>query len=100
MSSNFVFRLLKNKFKTIATLIQFVGLKVKAYCYSEPQAEKSYCDSKIAHMRTKMKSWVSSRNNILSAGDMKTAIDSSSGKYWIIHNMQHNKHILFPSPLQ
>ncbi|XP_071138474.1 uncharacterized protein [Mytilus edulis] len=47
--------------------------------YSEAQAGKSYCDSKIAHMRTKMRSFVATGNNILNADDMKTAIDYGKG---------------------
>ncbi|XP_052062189.1 uncharacterized protein LOC127702135 isoform X1 [Mytilus californianus] len=55
------------------------GINIQGYCYSEAQAGKSYCDSKIAHMRTKMKSWVASGKNIVTAADMKTALDSGTG---------------------
>ncbi|CAG2218847.1 unnamed protein product [Mytilus edulis] len=55
-------------------IIKQTGIQIKHYCYSEPQAGKSYCDSKIAHMRTKMKTYVANGNNILSASDMKTAL--------------------------
>ncbi|CAC5357185.1 unnamed protein product [Mytilus coruscus] len=46
---------------------------------SELQAGKSYCDSKIAHMRTKMKTFVASRKDIITAKDIKVAIDDGSG---------------------
>ncbi|CAG2213538.1 unnamed protein product [Mytilus edulis] len=55
------------------------GIQIKQYSYSEAQAGKSYCDSKIAHMRTKMRSFVATGNNILNADDMKTAIDYGKG---------------------
>ncbi|CAC5395936.1 unnamed protein product [Mytilus coruscus] len=41
--------------------------------------EKSYCDSKIAHMRTKMKTFVASGKDVITAKDMKVAIDDGSG---------------------
>ncbi|CAG2190959.1 unnamed protein product [Mytilus edulis] len=55
------------------------GIDIKEYSYSEPQAGKSYCDSKIAHMRTKMKTFVASGKDIITAKDMKVAIDDGSG---------------------
>ncbi|XP_046570041.1 uncharacterized protein LOC124278361 [Haliotis rubra] len=55
------------------------GLNVKTYCYSEPQAGKSYCDSKNAHMKRKMRTWVTEGNDIVTATDMKSAIDATTG---------------------
>lgn len=55
------------------------GVIIKNYSYSEPAAGKSYCDAKFAHMRSKMRSFVSSGNNIKSPHDMKVAIDSGLG---------------------
>lgn len=55
------------------------GLKIMRYDYSEAQSGKSFCDAKIAHMRSKMKMYVSTGNNILSAEDMRTAIMKGSG---------------------
>ncbi|XP_061189168.1 uncharacterized protein LOC133197244 [Saccostrea echinata] len=63
----------------IPQISQRTGLHIKQYSYSEAQAGKSYCDSKIAHMRTKMRSYVANGNDILSAADMKTAIDHGAG---------------------
>ncbi|XP_023929968.1 uncharacterized protein LOC106175518, partial [Lingula anatina] len=51
------------------------GIFIKNYCFSEAQRGKSVCDYKIAHMRTKMKSYVGAGNDILTAIDMKRAID-------------------------
>ncbi|KAK3106659.1 hypothetical protein FSP39_024669, partial [Pinctada imbricata] len=53
----------------------FTGINICHYSYSEAQAGKSYCDSRIAHMRTKMRSYVANGHDILSADDMKTAMD-------------------------
>lgn len=58
-----------------------LGISITEYCYSEPQAGKSYCDSKIAHMRMKMKSYAAGGHNILTAADMKHALDAGSGIY-------------------
>ena len=55
------------------------GIQILNYCYSEAQSGKSICDSKIAHMRTKMKTYVASGHDILTAEDMKTAIDHGKG---------------------
>ncbi|CAC5424676.1 unnamed protein product [Mytilus coruscus] len=62
-----------------AITVAICGIQIKHYCYSEPQAGKSYCDSKIAHMRTKMKTYVAIGNDIVSASDMKTALDFGIG---------------------
>ncbi|XP_046547829.1 LOW QUALITY PROTEIN: uncharacterized protein LOC124257740, partial [Haliotis rubra] len=43
-----------------------------------PQAGKSYCDSKIAHMKRKMRTWVTEGNDIVTAKDMKSAIDATT----------------------
>ena len=61
----------------------FSGIHIQNYCYSEAQSGKSYCDAKIAHMRTKMKTFVASGNDILSAGDMKSGIDHGKGKHML-----------------
>ncbi|CAC5417586.1 unnamed protein product [Mytilus coruscus] len=58
---------------------QRTGLKILRYDYSEAQSGKSFCDAKIAHMRSKMKMFVSSGNNISSAEEMQAAIMSGAG---------------------
>lgn len=40
-------------------------------------------------MRTKMKTYVANGNNILSASDMKTALDFGIGKLWF-NIIKHN----------
>ncbi|XP_063436491.1 uncharacterized protein LOC134717922 [Mytilus trossulus] len=52
------------------------GITIKRYDFSEAQDGKSYCDAKIAHLRCKIRQYVSSGNNVKTAGDMKNAIDS------------------------
>lgn len=52
---------------------------IRRYDFSEPQAGKSYCDSKIAHMRLKMRLYVAEKHNIIKASDMKAALDSKGG---------------------
>lgn len=46
---------------------------------SEAQSGKSYCDAKIAHMRGKFSKVVASGYNILTAANMKSAIDLYEG---------------------
>ena len=71
------------KFKAMS--IYFTGIRIKKYSYSEAQAGKSYCDSKIEHMRTKMRSYVANGSNILSAADMKAVIDHGAGTMLVYH---------------
>ena len=54
-------------------------MKIKQYDYSEPQQGKSYCDCTIAHMRSKMRTFVSSGHNISTPVELKTALDANSG---------------------
>jgi hypothetical protein len=63
----------------IQYLFIFSGISINTYCYSEAQAGKSYCDAKIAHLRQKMSTHVSDGNDIVTANDMKLAIDCGSG---------------------
>ena len=48
-----------------------LGITVKRYDYSEAQSGKSYCDAKIAHMRSKMRIFSSEGHNICTATQMK-----------------------------
>lgn len=52
---------------------------MKQYDFSESQSGKSYCDAKIAHMRSKIRKSVAEGENVLCASDMKIAIDSYDG---------------------
>ncbi|CAG2214053.1 unnamed protein product [Mytilus edulis] len=55
------------------------GYSWDQYDYSEAQSGKSYCDSKIAHMRRKMRMYVASGGNIQNPVDMRDAILSGKG---------------------
>ncbi|XP_076102090.1 uncharacterized protein LOC143071577 [Mytilus galloprovincialis] len=52
---------------------------IQRYDYNEAQSGKSYCDSKIAHMRRKMRMYVASGGNIQNPVDMRDAILSGKG---------------------
>ena len=52
---------------------------VKELHYSEAQSGKSYCDAKIAHLRRKIRLFVSEGNDVRLAREMKDAIDSNGG---------------------
>uniref|UniRef100_A0A8W8LUZ6 C2H2-type domain-containing protein n=1 Tax=Magallana gigas TaxID=29159 RepID=A0A8W8LUZ6_MAGGI len=64
---------------SIPSLSERTGITVKRYDYSEAQSGKSYCDAKIAHMRSKMRIFSSEGHNICTATQMKEAIDSGAG---------------------
>lgn len=66
----------------VATTAATYGLPFQAsvgvlarYDYSEVQSGKSNCDAKIAHMRGKLSKEAASAHNIITAADMKSAID-------------------------
>uniref|UniRef100_K1R449 Uncharacterized protein n=1 Tax=Magallana gigas TaxID=29159 RepID=K1R449_MAGGI len=54
------------------------GISIVRYDFSELQAGKSYCDAKIAHMRSKLRMFVSSGENVTTPFDMKEAIMDGS----------------------
>ena len=66
-----------NVYKVLITF--FSGISIVRYDFSEPQAGKSYCDAKIAHMRSKLRMFVSSGENVTTPFDMKKAIMDGSG---------------------
>ncbi|XP_062571575.1 uncharacterized protein LOC134233610 [Saccostrea cucullata] len=55
------------------------GINILRYDFSEAQAGKSYCDSKISHMRSKIRMFVSSGKNVITPFDLKNAIMDGSG---------------------
>ncbi|CAC5361140.1 unnamed protein product [Mytilus coruscus] len=55
------------------------GIRVARYDFSEAQSGKSICDAKIAHMRLKMRMYVSSGRNITSPFEMQAAIMDGTG---------------------
>lgn len=56
-----------------------LGITLKRYDYSERQSGKSYCDTKIAYMRSKLRIFFSDGHSICSAFQIKAAIDSGTG---------------------
>ncbi|CAG2245178.1 unnamed protein product [Mytilus edulis] len=52
---------------------------IRRYDFSESQDGKSYCDAKIAHLRSKIRHHVAAGNDVKTAGEMKKAIDSMGG---------------------
>jgi hypothetical protein len=66
-------------YATLSICFCIPGIAITRYDFSEAQNGKSYCDAKIAHMRGQMRKKVSSGMNILTASDMKIAIDAGNG---------------------
>ena len=57
-----------------------VGLiTIFRYDFSDPQAGKDVCDSRIATVKSHMRRFINEGNDIKSASDMKSAIDSYGG---------------------
>ena len=54
-------------------------ITVAQYNFSEPQAGKDLCDSKTSHSKLHMLRYADEGNDILTANDMKAALDSHSG---------------------
>ncbi|KAK3747904.1 hypothetical protein QZH41_010207, partial [Actinostola sp. cb2023] len=55
------------------------GIKVMRYDFSDPQAGKDICDRKTAPMKAHIKRWVNENHDVLTAEDMKQAIESHGG---------------------
>ena len=55
------------------------GIKVVRYDFSDPQAGKDICDRKTAPMKAHIKRWVNEKHDVLTAKDMKLAIESHGG---------------------
>ena len=55
------------------------GIKVLRYDFSDPQAGKDICDRKTAPMKAHIKRWVNEKHDVLTAEDMKQAIESHGG---------------------
>ncbi|XP_052696065.1 uncharacterized protein LOC128174590 [Crassostrea angulata] len=68
-----------NLWLAIPGISRRTGVFIDRYDYSEAQSGKSYCDAKIAHMRGKFSKVVASGYNILTAANMKSAIDLYEG---------------------
>ena len=55
------------------------GIKVVHYNFSDPQASRDICDCKIASMKAHIKRWVNEKHDVLTAEDMKQAVESHRG---------------------
>ena len=55
------------------------GIHVRRYEFSNPQSGKDICDRKIAPMKGHIQRWVDERHDVITAGDMKEALDSYGG---------------------
>ena len=55
------------------------GIKVVRYDFSDPQASKDICDRKTPPIKAHIKRWVNEKHDVLTAEDMKLAIESHGG---------------------
>ena len=55
------------------------GVSPVRYDFSEPQSGKDICDRKTAAMKAHIKRWVNERHDVVTAEDMKVALESHGG---------------------
>ncbi|KAK3736570.1 hypothetical protein QZH41_003144 [Actinostola sp. cb2023] len=55
------------------------GIIPVRYDFSEPQAGKDICDRKAASMKAHIKRWVNEKHDVVTAEDMKAALESHGG---------------------
>lgn len=55
------------------------GIHVRRYDFSDPQSGNDICDRKIAPMKGHIQRWEDERHDVITAGDMKEALDSYGG---------------------
>ncbi|PFX23631.1 hypothetical protein AWC38_SpisGene11813 [Stylophora pistillata] len=55
------------------------GITVQRYDFSDPQSGKDVCDRKIALMKGHMQRWVNEKHEVVTAIDMKEALESYGG---------------------
>ena len=55
------------------------GMTTLRYDFSEPQSGKDICDRKTAPMKAHIRRWVNEKHNVITAEDMKTALESHGG---------------------
>ena len=58
---------------------QPTGMTILRYDFSEPQSGKDICDRKTAPMKAHIRRWVNEKHNVITAEDMKTALESHGG---------------------
>jgi hypothetical protein len=64
---------------SLKSLGERTGIHVKRYDYSDPQSGKDVCDRKIAPLKGHIQRWVNENHNVLTATDMKEALESHDG---------------------
>ena len=52
------------------------GIHVRRFDFSDPQSGEDICDRKIAPMKGHIQRWVDERHDVITAGDIKEALDS------------------------
>ena len=55
------------------------GISVRRYDFSDPQSGKDVCDRKIAPMKGHIQRWVNEKHDVVTAVDMKEALESYGG---------------------
>ena len=55
------------------------GIYIKRYDFSDPQTGKDICDRRIAPMKGHIQRWVDEKHDVVTAVDMKTALESYGG---------------------
>ena len=58
---------------------QPTGMTILRYDFSEPQSGKDICDRKTAPMKAHIRRCVNEKHNVITAKDMKTALESHGG---------------------
>lgn len=58
---------------------QRTGISPLRYDFSDPQSGKDVCDRKIASLKAHIKRWVNEKHDVITADDMKTALESYNG---------------------
>jgi len=64
---------------SLPSLGERVGIKLTRFDFSDPQAGKDICDRRIAATKSHMRRFLNEGNDIQTASDMKTAIESYGG---------------------
>ena len=60
-------------------IIQRTSMTILRYDFSEPQSGKDICDRKTVLMKAHIRRWVYEKHNVITAEDMKTALESHGG---------------------
>ena len=64
---------------SLSDIGKHTGITISRYDFSDPQAGKDVCDRRIATVKSHMRRFINEGNDIKSASNMKSAIDSYGG---------------------